>query len=314
MQTTMERSYVQLFELYHQRFGLSPREIQPDGVPSISGPYSALDQCDLVIKTRADAINEAVRWGEVYTFYLAPGILSWMVPVVDGDEILGGLIGGEVLAEKTTESLTAALNYLTEAGCPNDVAQSYLERLSHWSQPQIREAATFLLNELYRVSHLDNRKLIENHKHALQQRQIAETIHKLKSRDITGYCFEQDLALLSLIRSGDKPGARKLLNKILAGMFVNSPRLVMVQAYAIEMMGYLVRLAIADNPMLQALQELHPTWIDRILEPTVLKPCAGKCVKSWKSLWTRSLYRAITVAAIWPRRSWTTYPENSAIN
>ena len=266
MQMTIKHSYVQLFEQYQNRFGLSPKEIQPNGKPASTGSFTALDQCDLLIKTRADAIREAVRWGEAYIFYLAPGILSWMIPVVDGDEILGGLIGGEVQDEKRAAPQTQSVKYLIEAGCPEDMAHEYLETLPHWSHDQIREAATCLFEELYHQSSLNARILTEHREHALQQRQIAENIHRLKDGDTSGYSFDQDRALFSLIRTGDKPGARKMLNKMLAGMFLNSPRVVMVQAYAIEMMGYLVRVAIADNPMLELMLDHHTTWIDRILK------------------------------------------------
>ena len=266
MQKNAEQCLLELYERYFQRFDLSPREILPNGTPPEQGNTSPLDHCAILVKTRSDAIREAVRWGEAYTFYLAPGIISWIVPVVNGSEVLCGLIGGEIIAEEDTSDITPAVSYLVAAGCPKQTAHEFLESLPRWSHAKVRDAAGFLFEELYRLTDYDASLLTEHREFAQQQRQIAENIHKHKDNGHAAYSFDEERALFSLIRTGDKPGARKMLNKMLAGMFLSSPKVVMVQAYAIEMMGYLVRVAIADNPMLETMLEYHPQWIDRILK------------------------------------------------
>jgi len=260
------KSLTQLRESYRRDFGLSIQEILPNGQTSPPRKADPLEQCAIVVKTRADAIREAVRWGEVYTFYIAPGIISWIAPVVDEERTLGGLMGGEVIAEEDATDLQPAVNYLVEAGCPQKVALHHVKSLPRWSHSKVNQAAGRLFEEIYRTLPLNPILLKRHHEHALQQRQIAENIHKHKGRGKSAYSFDEERALFSLIRIGDKPGARKMLNRMLAGMFLNSPKVVMVQAYAIEMMGYLVRVAIEDSPMLERMLEEHGPWIHRILK------------------------------------------------
>jgi AraC-like DNA-binding protein len=72
--------------------------------------------------------------------------------------------------------------------------------------------------------------------------------------------------LISLIRAGDRKGARRLLNKMLGAIFLSSPSLVVVRALMIELMGYLVRAAVQDSPYLEPLMEKNHAWMARIIE------------------------------------------------
>jgi two-component system, response regulator YesN len=57
-----------------------------------------------------------------------------------------------------------------------------------------------------------------------------------------------------------------MFNKMLAAMFLYSPKPVVVRARAIEMMGYLVRTAVEDSPLAEPLLERHMKWIEQIVE------------------------------------------------
>ena len=266
-----QKQLSELRKQYRHDFGMSIQEILPDGSRLPRKKSDPLGQCAILTKTRADAIREAVRWGESYTFYIAPGIISWIAPLVNEEQILGGLLGGEVMAEEDSADPQPAVNYFVEAGCPPKVAQRHVKSLPRWSHSRIGEAAGVLFETLYRILPLNPILLKRHHEHAQQQRQIAENIHKHKGRDKFVYSFDEERALFSLIRIGDKPGARRMLNQMLAGMFLNSPKAVMVQAYAIEMMGYLVRAAIEDSPMLEPMLKEHGQWIHRILKADIFE-------------------------------------------
>ncbi len=71
--------------------------------------------------------------------------------------------------------------------------------------------------------------------------------------------------LRSLIRSGDRKRARKLLNRYLGAVFLQSPDLVVVRALMIEMLGYLVRTAGQDSAHLGFLIESSHRWTGRII-------------------------------------------------
>ncbi len=220
----------------------------------------------VLVRGRADALQQAVRWGEPYVFFLAPGIMTWAIPIVDGNTLLGGVMGGEVAAgDEDDDSRAAAINYLAEAGCSREAATRFAGRLPGWRRAETHEAAQFLFDMVYQVTGLKPQLLVRNRENAQQQRQIAEAIQQRKSVTDRKYPIREEQMLLSLMRVGDRNGARRMLNDMLASMFLYSPKLVLIRARAIEMMGFLVRVAIEDNPVQEPLMERHQEWIGRII-------------------------------------------------
>jgi len=214
---------------------------------------------------RKDGLQESVRWGEPYSFFLTPGVVSWIVPLVEGDSVLGGLSGGEVLPHDDCQDRKEAANYLVAAGAPRVAAEEYVGRLPIWPQSRTPEAAEWLFRRIYVLTGWAPALLDRNRENALQQQQIAEEIHQGKISGHRGYSLEQERALLALIRVGDRGGARRELNRLLARVFVFSSRLPLVQARMIELLGYLIRAAVEDNPILDPLVERHLQWIERVL-------------------------------------------------
>ena len=79
------------------------------------------------------------------------------------------------------------------------------------------------------------------------------------------YPLREERMLLSLMRVGDRNGARRMLNRMLAAIFLYSPRQAIVRARAIEMIGYLTRAAVEDSPLQEHLVERHQRWIARLV-------------------------------------------------
>ncbi len=227
------------------------------------------DECPchlpVLARGRANAIQQAVRWGEPYVFFLAPGVMTWVIPLVDGNTILGGITGGEVVAGDADESRTAAINYLVEAGSSRTLASRYAQELSVWPQSRAHESASALFELVYQMLPLKPTLLDRNRENAQQQRQIAEAIQERKGLVDRKYPMHEEQILLSLMRVGDRNGARRVLNEMLAAMFLYSPKLLLIRARAIEMMGFLVRAAIEDNPLQEPLMERHQEWVGYIV-------------------------------------------------
>lgn len=210
-----------------------------------------------------DALGEATRWGEPYVFFLAPGLLSWVVPLVDGENLLGAAGGGEVLTDEADRA--EALAALCVAGWPMVRARHYVRRLPVWSREQPRAAAQRLYDLCYQYSEWKPVRLLRQRAQAEQQREIAQTIHTRKLNPRHPYPFDQERLLLSLIRVGDKKGARRVLNELLAAQFLHSPSVPVLRARAIELMGYLVRTAVEDNPQLEPLIARNHAWLMHIV-------------------------------------------------
>ena len=245
------------------QYGLAPDFATADGrLPAAA----AADVCNAAVlrQARRHALAEAVRWGEPYVFFLAPGLVSWMAAVMDGERLLGGVVGGEVTPAEDPADVRAAVAYLVGAGCRRRQAGAYVRGRPSWPQARTRAAADFLQQAVYRFSGFDAACLTRNRDNALQQRQIAETIHEWKRGRPAAPPFHEERLLPALIRVGDRAGARSLLNRLLADMLLDSTRTAVLQARAIELIGFLVRAAIEDNPLLDSLLAQHRRWVEEI--------------------------------------------------
>jgi two-component system response regulator YesN len=106
----------------------------------------------------------------------------------------------------------------------------------------------------------------ENRLRVMQQQQIAEAIEDQKRRGgVASYPFEKERILLSHIRAGDQAGARRVLNEMLGAMYMTAPKLVVLRARAIELMGYLTRAAVEDSPIMESLIERNHQWMRRLI-------------------------------------------------
>ena len=266
MRTLPKTVLSKMNKAYREKYGLNVLLTDTSGRVLNLPHHSHVWNLPIFCKARTDALRESIRWGEPSIFFIAPGAISWMVPIVDGGRTLAGLMGGQVIPQEDDGHLRSALTYLVEAGCSKKQAAQCIEALPHWPQTRVRGAAAFLFEQLYTLSDLKGGVLTRNREHAQQQRQIAETIQEKKLGSNRAYSFAEERALFSLIRVGDRPGARGMLNKMLAAMFLDTPQLTMVQARAIEMMGYLLRAAIENCHSLETLLEYQCDWIARILK------------------------------------------------
>ncbi len=219
-----------------------------------------------LVNARAHALNESVRWGEAYTFFLMPNVLSWIVPLVRDGIVLGGLIGGEVMIETDHYDQLETINHLTSNGVPRPAAEHYMSHLPIWDQKQPQQAAEFLFALTCCTLNWDMSLLSENRKKALRQKQIAEEIHRRKQGLGNRTLMDDERTLISLMKAGDQKGARRELNKTLGALFSHTADIRLLKAHVIEMMGYLVRNAIEDSPHMSSLIEKNHEWMAAIID------------------------------------------------
>ncbi|MEI8079198.1 MAG: helix-turn-helix domain-containing protein [bacterium] len=273
MKLLSHRQSDQIAKSYRNAYGLDASMLAGDGrlVPPPAG--AAFLNLPLLMHARRDALQESVRWGEPYLYFPAPGLMSWVVPLVNGHEMVGGLSGGEVIPDAAPER-QATCRYLSDAGARRQDVEGWLRNVPLWPQRRTREAAEALFRDAYLITGFKPELLRHHRDNALQQRQIAETIHEMKEGAVPPplAMLHEEQMLLSLVRVGDLTGARRVLNDMLARIFLYSPRMPLVQARVIEMLGYLVRAAVEDNPMLEPLLERHLGWIEKIVATREFEP------------------------------------------
>lgn len=251
---------------YRKSCGLGIGLSDPEGRIILPEACRPIENLPALRRLRRHNLDEAVRWGEPQVYFAAPGILSWIIALVDASDLRGGLCGGYIPVEDDPHMLNAAVNYLVGEGARRSEARSFVQALPPYEQGRVREAVDLLHELFYRYSGWKPLLLRRNRDRMLQQRQIAEEIHQRKVEQNRAYPYDDERKLLSLIRVGDRAGARSMFNRMLAAMFLYSPKPVVVRARAIEMMGYLVRAAVEDSPLMEPLLERHTQWIERIVD------------------------------------------------
>jgi two-component system response regulator YesN len=265
VQKLSKRLMLELGRSYRRQYDYRPYQIDLDGVV-MNGP-EPLDHLLEIRQIRARALQECVHWGEPHIFLLAPGVVSWVIAMVDGYTLHGGLIGGEVVSQYTRADPTETIQYLQALGLPLQAAAKYVEGLACWTQTRIREAIQSLDKTFYLMSGWKPLLLEENFSRALQQRQVARAIHeRKKSGKAVFYPLEKERRLLSMLKMGDRKGAQKNLNDWLGAQFYQSPRLSLLRARAIELLGYLSRALIEEAPQLECLLEKNHRWVERLIE------------------------------------------------
>jgi len=216
-------------------------------------------------RRRDYAMQQSVSEGRPYLFEAAPDVMTWVVVLEDRRMIHGGLVGGEVLVAGADGAEKRAA-YLVRHGMAADDAARFLERLPVWPRDRVQRAADDLQDLFYKVSGWSPVLLKENRLRVQQQNQLREAVEDQRRRGGQAlYAFEKERMLLANIRAGDRTGARRILNEMLATIYLSSPRLVVLRARAVELMSCLTRAAIEDNPLLEPLIERNHAWTERLV-------------------------------------------------
>jgi two-component system response regulator YesN len=127
-------------------------------------------------------------------------------------------------------------------------------------------ATRILHDTFYQVSGWRPLLMQENRLRMQQQQQMAEAIGDQRRGGRPAlYAFEKERVLLARIRAGDRPGAKQILNDMLAAIYLSSPQMPVLRARAIEMISCLTRAAIEDNTLLESLIERNHTWTEHLL-------------------------------------------------
>ncbi|MCA1807878.1 MAG: helix-turn-helix domain-containing protein [Kiritimatiellia bacterium] len=251
------RDYYRTFRLHACPVDLAGRPVASlRGVrpaPGLEAHFEATRHC----------LYEALHWGEPYVFYRVSGIISWVVAMVDGRDMAGGILGGEVLAHDGDPK--EVIEELAAGGIDPVVARKHAGSLRVMPAADIREAARGLSRIFYQISGWQPMLLEENRLKASQQRQIAEAMDKHRQLGRPEYPVDKEGQLLALIKAGERNGARRVLNEMLGAMFLSSSDLVVLRARAIEMMGYLTRAAVEDSPGMAPLLEENHHWMRKLL-------------------------------------------------
>ena len=259
-----KRMFADVGRDYTRQFGLRPVLLDVSG--RTVGGKDRLASLAGVRRKRGYALQESMTTGEPHVFEPFPGSVAWVVCLEDRRMVHGGLLGGEVLVGEGDPPRDHAHRALVSEGMRTADAESYLGRLPAWPESRIRTAAQELQHTFYAISGWKPDLMRENRLKLLQHEQINQSIEDQRKHGKHAlYAFEKERALLAHIRVGDRNEARRLLNEMLAAIYMSSPSLVVLRARVIELMSCLTRAAIEDNPLMEPLIERNHAWTERLV-------------------------------------------------
>ncbi|MDO8544460.1 MAG: AraC family transcriptional regulator [Opitutaceae bacterium] len=180
---------------------------------------------------RAQAVAEALRWGEPCIMGDERDRALWAVPVLRNQRLLGGLLVSGVALRRPAQA--GSLDRKLGAACGH-------------------------LLELVTARNLTNSALLaERRQWARREREKAEALHALKDGlhdDIRRIYLQEEPALLAAIRRGERTEARRILNRVLTAMYaVGQGRTDLLKSLALELVVVMARAAVQAGG--------HPTRI-----------------------------------------------------
>ncbi len=232
-------------------------------------------------RRRSYALQESINVGEPYLYAAAPGIMTWVLGLEDRRMILGSMVGAEVMVPDSAGDGDDTLVYLVRHGLTPEAAQSFVAGLEVWPRQRIRDIARCTQEAFYTLSGWKPELMEERRQQIRRQQQINEAIEDVRSRgEAALYTFEKERVLLSNIRAGDRNGARRILNEMLATIYMSAPRLVVLRARVIELLTCLTRAAIEDNPLMEPLIERNHAWTNQLIQAQSFEELSGHLMEA----------------------------------
>ena len=213
------------------------------------------------------ALQESINRGEPFVLRGSAGVLCWVLALEDRRRILGGAIGEPTFISRC--SLDAAEKQLAALGAKSPAAAAKKLARVGWADPDALKANGMAFAEaFYKASGWEPALMQENRVKVLRQVQLAESIEdqrRKRSGDESAlYAFEKERMLLANIRAGDRTEARSILNGMLSNIYLATDKMAVLRARTVELMSYLTRAAVEDNPLLEPLIVMNHDWTERL--------------------------------------------------
>lgn len=201
--------------------------------------------------SRLQAVTEALRWGEPCVACCGCGLALWAVPVMRNQRLCGGLVVAGV-----------------RLASPNRAGN--LDR-------RILGACRHLLELTTRHDLTNAALLAARRQEAARERDRAEAIHELKERlhdDIRSNYLHEEPALLAAIRRGERTEARRIINRVLVGIYAaGGANDNLLKSLALELVVMMTRAAVqagGDPAVILGLNYQSLTALARVADPEAM--------------------------------------------
>lgn len=222
----------------------------------------------------ARAGKQAALFGQPYIFRCPAGLIEWAAPIIIDGEHLGSIICGQVLMwepedffwielKQFNKSLTDDFEPLIEAA----------KELKVVSGKKVQSAADLLFVTANYIMKAGWESLRYRQESALQQSRLNEEIQNRKAleQQLTSqmphfdYSLEKEKELVSRVKLGDRDSALKLIQEILADIFiVGAAQISVIKARVLELVVVLSRAAVEGGAEFEQALEINTEFVQNI--------------------------------------------------
>lgn len=276
----------QVLRSFKEATGIAARVVSPDG-DYVLAP-TAWEDCPLCALVRtsgegrrrcaesyARAARQASSIGEPYTFQCHAGLICWAAPLVAGGELLGSILCGQVIMWDPDDFFVDEVAQRThDLGIRRSRIKSAATRLEQVPPRRVQSAAELLSAMATYIVQSEDLALKQRNEIYRQQRMLGEAIHERKRLEEqlrasppvrSMYSPRQERELMSAVRSGRRAEAKRMLNELLADIFLTEPtRLDIIKARLLELAVFLSRAAVEAGAEPQLILGLNYEAIQRL--------------------------------------------------
>jgi len=276
----------QVLRSFKEATGIAARIVSPDGESVLApSPWEECPLCALVrtsgegrrrcAESYARAARQASSIGEPYTFQCHAGLICWAAPLVAGGELLGSILCGQVIMWDPDDFFVDEVAQRTrDLGIRRSRIKSISTRLEQVPPRRVQSAAELLSAMATYIVQAEDLALKQRNEIYRRQRLMGEAIQERKQLEEqlrarpparSMYSPRRERELMGAVRSGRRAEAKRMLNELLADIFLTEPaRLDIIKARLLELAVFLSRAAVEAGAEPQLILGLNYEAIQRL--------------------------------------------------
>ncbi|NOZ62852.1 MAG: helix-turn-helix domain-containing protein [Calditrichaeota bacterium] len=222
---------------------------------------------------RKDSCLEALRWGDAYISECPHKFIQIAVPILYNEKFIGGLVAAPLLMRRVGES------FLKNSGHGKSFSKdkmralkSALSQVPVIPEKRVKVAAELIFSIADFFSIPDLGLLTARRQSYREQAQVAEEIQRYKrNSDAPSPSLfpilnpKKEKELITLVRLGDKIGAKTILNEFLAQVMLYNPiNLELMKAHVLELLAILTRAVVEEGANPESIFGLRYQFISEL--------------------------------------------------
>ena len=219
----------------------------------------------------------AAQLGEPYISRCHAGLIEFAAPIVFKDLYLGSISCGPVLMWEWDEiAIQEFLNRTSDLNINREALLAASRKIKVLNGRNVQAAAELLFITANHFAKSNIITLQQRRELSEQQSKLAELIFKQKKAEERiryleervkheEYPMEKENELLNRVRMGDRQGAKKILNELLAVIFLHtSGNIELIKARVLELVVVISRAAVEGGAKLDKLLGLNYSFISEL--------------------------------------------------